>query len=127
MTIKNKHRQNAPAILLRLGLAFVFGYAAISALRTPDAWISFIPEFSTKYIPAKTSLVIISIMQLGLAAWLLWGHYIKYVAVICGLFLSGIVLSDPGTFLITFRDVPLVFACAALYFLDGQSPKPRKK
>jgi hypothetical protein len=55
--VKNKKSSNlkAASLLLRIGLAFVFIYAAIASLETPKEWLGFIPQFSTKFIAADLS------------------------------------------------------------------------
>jgi uncharacterized membrane protein YphA (DoxX/SURF4 family) len=106
------------SLVIRVGLATVFVYAAIDAFREPDAWISYIPSFGNKFIAAKTALDTISVFQIVLAAWLLTGRYLKYSAAITAALLIGIMVFNPHTFLITFRDIGLVAATVALVFLD---------
>lgn len=106
------------SLIIRIGLAAVFAYAAIDAFREPAAWVSYIPVFTTKFIAAKIALDLISVFQLALVIWLLTGKYIKYAAVISAALLSGIMLFNFSTFLITFRDLGLVAAAIALVFLD---------
>ena len=105
------------SLLIRIGLAGVFTYAAISAFRTPTAWISYIPAFTTKLVSAKLSLDIISVFQLLLAIALLTGKYLKYTALIAALLLGGIMVTNLNTLLITFRDFGLVLAALALLYL----------
>lgn len=109
---------NFASLVLRLGLAFVFAYAAIDAFRNPDVWTPYLPSFVTSRFNAKTVLDIFSVLQLALVAWLLIGRYLKFAAVFAVLLLGGIVVSNPHSFLITFRDVGLIAASAALFFLS---------
>ncbi len=106
------------SLILRIGLAAVFVYAALDAFKEPNAWISYVPAFSTKFIAAKISLDLISLSQLALALWLLTGRYLKYAAAISAVLLAGIVIFNLNTLLITFRDFGLVAAAIALIFLD---------
>lgn len=106
------------SVLIRVGLASVFAYAAIDAFREPNAWISFVPEFTTKFVKAKVSLDAISVVQLVLAAWLLWGKYIKYAVALAVALLGGILIFNGSTFLVTFRDIGLITASIALIFLQ---------
>ena len=96
----------------------MFAYAAIDAFREPAAWISFVPAFSTKFIAAKTALDLLSAFQLFLVVWLLVGRYVKLAAVVAAAMLAGIMIFNISTFLITFRDIGLVAAAIALFFLD---------
>jgi uncharacterized membrane protein YphA (DoxX/SURF4 family) len=115
-------RPQTAALLLRIGLAFTLAYAAIGAFRNPDAWVSFVPGFVGSIVDPKLALDLLSVVQLVLAAWLLSGVYITAAALMAIGFLGGIVLTNPATFLITFRDVGLVLAALALICLD----EPRK-
>lgn len=120
MTRASKHSTTNPAIaslIIRLGLAAVFAYAAIDAFREPDAWIYFVPSFHPG-LSAKETLDILSVLQLGLVIWLLSGKYVKCAASIAIAFLAGLMLFNLDTILITFRDIGLIAAAAALWFLD---------
>jgi hypothetical protein len=104
------------SLLLRIGLALVFAYAAIDAFREPNAWIGFVPSAATHFVSAKLALDMLSIAQLVLVAALLFNQYIKYAALLSIAFLVGLMVTNPATFLITFRDVGLAFMAA--YFLE---------
>ncbi len=104
--------------LLRLGLAFVFLYAAVGAFQHPEQWIGFLPTMLTKLVDADLAIKLIGVFQIVLVIWLLSGRYIKYCAALCAAMLAGIIISSPGQFLITFRDVGLVFMAAALFFVE---------
>lgn len=114
----NTYNPALASLIIRVGLAAVFAYAAIDAFREPDAWVSFMPAFITKMVTAKTALDLISVFQLVLAAALLIGRYIKYVATLTAVMLLGIVVFNTSTFLITFRDIGLIAASIALILLD---------
>ncbi len=109
---------NLPSLLLRFGLAFVFAYAAISAFQHPGAWTGFVPGLVTKFISAKTFLDLFGIFQLVLAAALVIGRYIKYAAALATLSLAGLLVFNLSSFIVTFRDVGLIFMAAALFFLE---------
>jgi hypothetical protein len=116
---KNLNPQLA-SLLLRLGLAFVFAYAAINSLIYPNDWIGYLPHALTAVIGASVALVLISIYQLVLVVWLLIGKKVRYVAILCALTLAGITMANIGVFAITFRDVGLLFAALALVFLEAE-------
>lgn len=116
-------KEQWPSLLLRLGLGFVFIYVSVAAYITPDNWIGYLPTMITKHYDAKTLLDIFGVFQIALAIWLLSGIYIKYAAWLTVLVLFGIIVSNPGQFLITFRDVGLLFTALALAFL----PEPHTK
>jgi hypothetical protein len=107
--------------ILTLGLVFVFGYAAISSLQNPEAWIGFLPNFMTKHVDAHTLLKIFAIYELILAAWLLSRRFARYCALLCAATLAGIVVCNPlGALLITFRDVGLAAMAFALALLNNK-------
>jgi hypothetical protein len=107
------------SLLLRIGLAAVFAYAAIDAFREPNVWIDFVPHFATKFISAKLALDGLSIAQLILVVALLMNMYIKWAALAAIGFLVGLMVFNPATFLITFRDIGLAFMAAALYYTEA--------
>ncbi|MEX2017313.1 MAG: hypothetical protein WD876_02470 [Candidatus Pacearchaeota archaeon] len=103
-----------PALYLRLGLAFVFIYAAISAFLNPGAWIGYVPSFIWNPITRAYFLFAHDIVNLGLGLWLLTGKKQFYAAIVSCLALAGIIIFNLSSFLITFRDVGLLFAAIAL-------------
>ena len=113
-------RAELPTLLLRIGLAFVFAYAGISALRFPEAWIGFVPGIVTHFVGAKVFLTLISILQLLLAGALLIGKYVRYAAILATLFLLGLTLFNLSSLIVTFRDVGLICMAAALFFMEDK-------
>ena len=118
-------------IMLRLGLAYIFLYAGIDAIREPNVWAGFLPPIAFKYAPMKLVLDSFSVSQLLLAAALLWNKTSFYAAAVSAATLIGITVSslimDPSSILIVFRDIGLVFASVALMFADLPSFLTRKK
>ncbi|MEK6828952.1 MAG: hypothetical protein AABY15_02415 [Nanoarchaeota archaeon] len=103
-----------PSFFLRLGLAFIFIYAAVSAFFNPESWIGFVPKFIGNTITRGYFLFVHDLINLGLGLWLLSGKKVFYAAVISCLMLAGIILSNLSSFLITFRDIGLLLAAVAL-------------
>jgi uncharacterized membrane protein YphA (DoxX/SURF4 family) len=101
-------------IFLRLGLAIMFLYAAISSFVDPREWVGFLPVILTDRIDAETLLHIFSVYELAIAAWLLSGVYVRYAALLCAVTLAGIVVTNFELFAISFRDTGLMFAALAL-------------
>ncbi len=114
-----QHKNLVP-LLLRLGLATVFGYAAVSSFVSPDDWVGYLPQMLTDLVDAKLVLHVFSVYELGLVVWLLSGVYIRYAALLCALTLGGIVVSNFGLFVISFRDIGLALAALALAVEDFQ-------
>lgn len=109
-----------PALLLRLGLAIVLAYAAISSFVTPEDWVGYLPEFVTGAVDGEVLLKLFSAFQLGLVVWLLSGRGIELAGLVCAAAFSGIVVANISLLQITFRDIALVFASLALAVLSWQ-------
>lgn len=101
-------------LLLRLGLATVFMYAAVSSFLDPNEWVGYLPSFMTDLVKAETLLHFFSVYELALAAWLLSGVYVRWAALLCAATLAGIVVSNFALFAISFRDIGLILAALAL-------------
>ncbi len=109
---------NFSPLLLRVGLAIVFLYAAISSTVQPSDWIGYLPSILTDHFSATVLLKVFSVYELLLAAWLLSGVYVRYGALLCAVTLGGIVASNFSLLPISFRDIGLMFAALALAFSD---------
>lgn len=106
------------SLLLRIGLAFVFLYAAIASFLAPDSWIGYFPLFLRNVIPAQTLLNSFGIYETLLGLWLLWGRHGFYAAALAGLTLLGIIIPNLGALDIIFRDVGILFAALGLVVLN---------
>lgn len=113
-----KIKHGMTALLLRLGLAFIFGFAAIDSLFNPNDWVGYLPKVATNFIQSDLLLKLLSVYELVLATWLLVGKQVRFAAMLSALTLAGIAVSNINLFIISFRDVGLVFAALALAFLD---------
>lgn len=105
------------SLFLRVGLAFVFIYSAVSGFSNPQAWVGFIPDIGN-FITKAYLLFFSDVINLVLGLWLLSGKKTFYVAVVSSIMLAGIVLTNLGALIITFRDVGLFFAAVALVTLS---------
>ncbi len=101
-------------LLLRIGLATVFMYAAVSAFLDPNEWIGYLPSFMTNMVDARSILPFFSVSELALAAWLLSGVCVRYAALLCAAMLAGIVVFNFALLAISFRDIGLILAALAL-------------
>jgi hypothetical protein len=102
---------------LRIGLAFSFIYAAIDALKNPADWVSFIPAEYTFFLNAYQALIILNWAQIILALWLLSGKRLAGASLVSILFFAGLLFFNWAGLDVLFRDVSLLFASIALYFL----------
>lgn len=104
--------------LLRVGLASVLLYAAISSFVSPAEWAGYLPQFLASHLTGYGLLYFFAGCELLLGLWLLSGLYVRYAAAVAALLFAGIVLTNlPAFSTVTFRDVPMVFAALALVFL----------
>jgi len=103
---------------LRMGLAFVFLFAAFSAFFNPQAWVGYIPSFVSNFITRAYLLFFHDVIMFFLGIWLLSGKKTFYAAIVSCLVLAGITLTSLSSFLITFRDVGLFFAAIALAVMN---------
>jgi len=117
-TLSNEQKMRFASLSLRLGLAFVFLYAGISALRSPAAWIAYVPNFIANIFDAKAVLDLISVAQIVLAVWLAWGKWACYAGALAFALLAGISFTNLSSFVITFRDAGLALAAIAVTLLD---------
>lgn len=101
-------------LLLRIGLAGIFLYAALSGTLHPDDWIGYLPQFLRNIFPAKYLLISFDVYELILSVWLLTGWKTFYSAVLSTLTLFGIIVTSLGALDITFRDFGLLLAAIAL-------------
>jgi len=111
------------SLFLRIGLAIVFLYAAISSFISPNDWVGYLPGFVRNILPETVVLGIFSVIELSLAAWLLSGVYVRFAALLCVIMLLGIVVSNFSLLPISFRDIGLIFAALALMVIkEDKSP-----
>jgi uncharacterized membrane protein YphA (DoxX/SURF4 family) len=113
----------AATLLLRVALATVFLYAAISSTLQPSEWVGFLPPVLVDHFDSSVLLKIFSAYELLIAAFLLVGVYVRYAAIVAALTLGGIVVSNFSLFAITFRDIALIFAALALAVLSDEKTK----
>ncbi|MBI4272510.1 hypothetical protein HY621_01510 [Candidatus Uhrbacteria bacterium] len=113
-------KERVVSFLLRIGLASVFGYAAIAAFLDPISWVGYFPKFIRDMIPEHTLLTLFSIGELILAAWLLWGRYVFFAGILSASVMLGIIISNLTLLDVVFRDIAIFFSSIALSYLDTQ-------
>lgn len=100
--------------LLKLGLAFVFLYAAYGSLTAPQDWIGFFPAQLKQILPDNQILLFFSAYEVILGVWLITPFKNFYSATLASLTLAGIVITNLDSMYIVFRDVGLLTAALAL-------------
>src|SRR5688572_9641103 len=117
---------NLPKILLRAGLAFVFAYAAMSSLLSPDDWIGYMAGFIIERLDREQiglMLKVHSVFEILLAVWLLSGIRTFWAALAAAAALLVVVLVTSSQLIITFRDVGLLAASLALAAMTKSNNK----
>ncbi len=110
------------SVVLKIGLAFSFAYAAVGSMTNPDAWLGFFPTPVLQLIPASILTYGFALTEILIALSLLVCKDVLVVAWISAVLLLGIVVFNVGALDIVFRDVSLALAAVALAFLHT---KPR--
>ncbi len=114
-----------PLLLLRVGIAFSFVYAAVSGFINPTAWVGFFPPFLTTFAPAATLLSIWGVLEIVLALVLLFMKDVFYPALIAAALLLGVTLTNWGAMDIVFRDISIALAAIALALLSRDNRSDR--
>lgn len=111
-------------LLLRVGLAFAFLYAAIAAFVEPENWLGYLPTYvSNFFLPLTREFIlrVFSSFEIVLSLWLLWGKRLKIAALVSFITLAVITLLNLAVFDVVFRDVSIALAALALYDLAKKS------
>lgn len=108
-------------LLLRLGLAFVFLYAAGEVYFNPEGFWRFIPDFVQDILPKGPFLTVFGLFEIGLAVWLLSGWRGHLSAGLAAIVMLMIIICNPDLFSILFRNVAIGCAALALAVLEWPS------
>jgi hypothetical protein len=114
-------KQQAVSIILRLGLAFSFLYAAIAANFRPDDWIGYFPSFTRDIFSDGFLLHSWGLFELAISFWLIYGKRIFIPSVLALFSLLGLIVTNLGAFEVIFRDVTIASAALALSILHFPS------
>ena len=106
------------SFLIRIGLAAVFFYAAISSFLEPNSWVGFFPGRLREIIPGGMLLTGFSVFELFMGLWLISGKYAFYSGLVAAAALFGIIVANMGSLQIIFRDIAIMFSAIALMFLE---------
>ena len=113
-------KKQLPALILSLGLAFVFLYAGVASLMNPQLWASYLPQFMGNFIALDVAIKLIAVYEIALGLLLVSGKFRKIASALSALTLAGIIVSSLNQFVITFRDVGLLMMAVALFFMDEE-------
>lgn len=102
------------SLILRVGLAISFIYAAISSFLNPINWLGFIPNFIEIIISREIFLMIFAIFQIILGISLLANYRTYLISIISSITLFLIIVSNLFILDIVFRDIAILFMALAL-------------
>lgn len=108
------HFHISSSLLLRIGLAFVFTYAATEFALDPAAGMHYIPPFISSAVPPLILLRTLEIYEVILSFWLLSGKLHKYAGILAAVTLFGITSLNLASLNVLFRNVAIIFAGLAL-------------
>ncbi len=111
-------RESLISFFLRSGLTIVFLYSGIASLLAPENWIGFVPGFIIDIFPASIFLILFSIYEIALGAWLLSNKKIFQASILSALTMVVIVMANMFLFDIVFRDIAILFMAIALAILS---------
>lgn len=116
-----------PLFPLRLGLGAMYVYSGYDLIRHPSAWTWAIPHWFSDlvgvFMPIDTYMKIQGASEVLLAVvfllWFLPRRVVLFAALISCIEIAGILLLTPlSQFLITFRDLGVLGASAAVFLLS---------
>lgn len=102
------------SLLLRVGLAFVFLYASLSAFVDPLRFSGYMPAFLPPAFVERVCLPCFSAYEAVLAACFLAGRRLLLVSSLSALTLLGILVLNPDKFSVLFRNVAVIGAALAV-------------
>lgn len=111
-------KEKVVSFLLRIGLASVFGYAAIAAFFDPVSWVGYFPQFMRQIIPENILLTVFSIGELVLTLWLLSGKFLFFAGTLSATLMLGILFTNFSILDVVFRDIAIFFTALALAYLE---------
>lgn len=102
------------SLLLRIGLAGVFLYAAVAAWLSPQDWIGYLPAVVADSPSGPLALQLWGGFEVLVALWLLSGWNAKWSGLVAAFLMLGVIVQNVTIFDIVFRDVAILFMALAL-------------
>ncbi len=103
-------------MLIQLGLAFSFAYAAIGGFMKPENWIGWFPRSVLEAWPGSDGslLAVWGVLELILALWLISGWKLEAAGWVSAVLLFGVTAANIASMDIVFRDIALGLAACGL-------------
>lgn len=112
------HQKTFAMFFIRLGLAFVFTYAAISMSLNPQDYIHYFPQFIRSILPTDILFHTLAVFEILLSLWLLSGKWSLLSSSIGALLIYAITISNLDSFNILFRNVSIFCSAVSLAILS---------
>ena len=110
--------------LLRAGLSFVFAYAGVTMLLSPEGYVAYLPELLDDRALTIALLRAFGLFELVLVAGFLSRRHVGTAALTALATLISIVAVNPDSFDVLFRNVAIATAAAALWVDERNSRLP---
>lgn len=110
------------SLVLRFGLAFVFVYAAVSAVVDPLRFAGYMPHGMPPVLVERVCLPLFSAYEAILAACFLAGRRLFAASILATLTLVGIIVLNPDKFSVLFRNVGIIGAALAVALQAWPAP-----
>lgn len=108
------------SLLLRIGLALIFVYAAVAAWLAPNDWIGFLPTVVADSSSGALALQLWGGIEIGVALWLLSGKKAVWSGLVSAFLLLGVIVQNITLFEIVFRDIAILFMALALSAMSSE-------
>ena len=114
-------RLSLSSLFLRLGLAFVFLYAAVYMTFSPENYISYFPKFMRDLVPGYLLLHVFAIFEVILSFFLIIGRFTFIAAIISFLTMFALTVVNLDRFNVLFRNVSIILSALALVVQSRKS------
>lgn len=118
--------QQLPSLFIRLGMAFVFTFAAVSMSLSPESYANYLPTFTRGILPAAVMLHIFGAFEVLLSLWLLSGKWLLVSSGLATLTIFSLTIVNLDSFPVLFRNVSIFFSGLALVAMHWSGPKPKQ-
>lgn len=115
------NNQQISSLLIRMGLAFVFLYAALFMTLSPEKYIDYFPPFMRELVPGYLLLHAFAIFEVVLSFLLIIGKFTFITAIISFLTMLVLTVVNLDRFPVLFRNVSIILSALALAFMSKKS------
>lgn len=107
-------REKIAWLVLRIGVAFSFLYAATASFLDPQSWIGWFPHFLRAVVNDTVLLQTWGVYEITTGIWILSGKKIFWPSLLASFSLVGLIFFNFNSMDIIFRDVTILSATIAL-------------